>query len=146
MIRQFLSALLVVAFIPVWIGCQSDSPEGTAQEFLNSFYQMDFDKAIALSTPQQAELVKQVEQFASLTSDSARAVRKNVKVEIVNVAVDGDNAIITYTNSLEPSESTLKMTKESGKWLANNSKEDITTDVSAEPENDEKAEEPAKEQ
>ena len=120
---------ILLSFVFLLGSCQKDSPEATAKEFLNSFYHMDFDKAVALSTPKQAELVKQIEQFSVVVNDSVRAERKKVTVEITNVIQTGDEAVVTFKNSLEPSEQTLKLVHKDGKWLANNSKEDITDDL-----------------
>lgn len=117
-------AIIVVVLALSLSACSDNSPKGTAEKFLNAFYHMEYDKARQVSTEKTVELVNLMEQFAMQSPDSTRQNARMIKVEIINVQEEGDNAVVTYTTSNEPGEQKLKLVKQNGKWLVNDSKQD----------------------
>lgn len=117
-------AVLVLGFT----ACQDNSPKAVAEEFLVSFYHMDYERARAVSTEKAGELVNLMEQFSAQQPDSVKQNAKKIGIEILNVKEDGDNAEVTYSVSSEPGEQTLKLVKQNGKWLVSHSKQDDIDD------------------
>lgn len=117
-------AIFAIAATFAFVGCSENTPEATAKKFLNAFYHMEYEKARQVSTEKTIQLVNLWEQFSLQYPDSAKQNAKKIKVEILNVQEDGDNAVATYTVSTEPGEQKLKLTKQNGKWLVNDSKQD----------------------
>lgn len=116
-----LAALIMLLGVTA---CSDNSPKGTAEKFLNSFYHMEYAKAREVSTPKTIELIDLIEQIAVLKSDTARQNAKKIKIEILDVKEEENTAVVTYTESSSPGEQKLKLVKQSGKWLVSHSKED----------------------
>jgi len=56
--------------------------------------------------------------------DSIKKAAKNVTVNIKDVKEEGDKATVTYTTSAIPTEQSLHLVKEKGKWLVQWTKQD----------------------
>lgn len=121
--NRFLAIFAAVLMLGM-VSCSDNSPKATAEKFLNAFYHMEYDKAREVSTDKAIELVNLMEQFSVQYPDSAKQNAKKIKVEILDVKEEGDNAVVTYTVSSEPGEQKLKLVKQNGKWLVSHSKQD----------------------
>ncbi|MCB0699466.1 MAG: DUF4878 domain-containing protein [Chitinophagales bacterium] len=126
-IQIFVATFIVLSFV----ACSKNTPEAAAEQFLTGLYHMEYDKARAVSTDDTKGLIDLVEQFSVSTADSARKEAKNIKIEITEVKVDGDNAVVKYKMSSEPGEQKLDMVKQNGKWLASFSKQDNIPEMEA---------------
>lgn len=129
-----LLAAVAVLFLA---GCEKNTPEATAEKFLNAFYHMDYDKARSVSTDKSVEFVNQIEQFAIQQPDSTKQNAKLIKVNILNMDVNEEagTAVATYTESSTPGvEQKLKMVKQNGKWVVNHTKLDYIGDEKEEEE------------
>lgn len=119
--------LLAVVAVLFLSSCEKNTPEATAEKFLNAFYHMDYDKARSVSTEKSAEFVNQIEQFAIQQPDSTRQNAKLIKINILNMDVNEEagTAMATYTESGTPGvEQKLKLVKQNGKWMVSHTKLD----------------------
>ncbi|MBR5029414.1 MAG: hypothetical protein IKX51_09350, partial [Bacteroidales bacterium] len=90
-----------------------------ATKFINALNTMKFDDAKSLATKESAD---QIDAFASLAAMSGNTEGKETKVEITEVNINGEEAVVKYTeDGGDPA--TLNMVKEDGKWLVKFQKE-----------------------
>lgn len=128
--KKILLSFAAMLMLAVSISsCSSNSPKASADKFLTSFYHMDFETAKTMSTDDTKKMLDMMAQFSSMVPDSAKETAKKIKVNIKDVKEEGDNATVTYTASdpasgTDGTEQKLKMVKQSGKWLAQWSKQD----------------------
>lgn len=115
---------LAAIFMLALTGCKDDSPKAVAEQYLNSFYHMEYEGAREVATEDAIQLIDLMEQFATQQPDSVKKSAKKINVDILDVKEDGDNAEVTYSISTEPGEQTLKLVKQNGKWLVAQSKQD----------------------
>ena len=102
-----------------------------AQNWLTSFYRMDFDAAKKLSTEDAKKMLSTFEILSPDQTDSFKKELKKVTVKVKNVRVLGDSvAVATYVmTDIPDKEERLNLVKQSGKWLVQYSKSDNRTPV-----------------
>jgi hypothetical protein len=102
-----------------------------AQNWLTSFYRMDFDAAKKLSTEDAKKMLSTFQILSPEQTDSFKKELKKVTVKVKNVSVLGDSvAVATYVMTDVPDkEERLNLVKQSGKWLVQYSKSDNRTPV-----------------
>jgi hypothetical protein len=118
-------AVLFAAMAIVSCGGSKSDPKAVATSFLNARNSMDYEGAKKFGTPETAKMIDMMASFSSMVPDSMKNESKKIKIEIKDVKEEGDNATVTYSESLKPGDQTLKMVKKDGKWLVNMSKEDM---------------------
>ncbi len=134
--NRLVTVFIAIALIISFAACSDNSPKAAAQQFLTSFYHMEYEKAREVSTPKTKEMVDMIEQFAINYPDSTKQEAKSIKVEILDVKEDGDKAVATYQLSNEPGQQKLNLVKQNGTWLADFSKLDNVPEVDEETENE----------
>lgn len=118
-----LSVALLCAF--TMVSCNSNSPKGTAEKFLNSFYHMEYKDAKEVATEDTKKMLDMIEQFSAISiADSNKQNAKKVKIEIGEVKEMGDSATVMYTTSDNKQPQKVNLVKQNGKWLVKWSKED----------------------
>jgi hypothetical protein len=126
--KKVIFSFVAVAFAALTIvscgGSKSD-PKAVATSFLNARNSMDYETAKKFGTPETGKMIDMMASFSSMMPDSMKNEAKKIKVEIKDVKEEGENATVTYSESLKPGDQTLKMVKKEGKWLVNMSKEDM---------------------
>lgn len=123
--NKILSSLVVLGFCSlILVSCNSNSPKGVANKWLNSFYHMDYKEAKTLSTEETKGVLDMLENFATMVADSQKQNAKKIKVEIKDVKEEGDNATVTYVISEDKAEKSIHLKKIDGKWLVHYSKQD----------------------
>ena len=130
--RKFLGTLLAILLVQSLLtGCSSSAPKEVAQNWLTSFYRMDFDAAKKLSTEDAKKMLATFEILTPDQTDSFKKELKKVTVKVKNVRVLGDSvAVATYVMTDVPDkEERLNLVKQSGKWLVQYSKSDNRTPV-----------------
>ena len=130
--RKFLGTLLVMLLVQSLLsGCSSSAPKEVAQNWLTSFYRMDFDAAKKLSTEDAKKMLSTFEILSPDQTDSFKKELKKVTVKVKNVRVLGDSvAVATYVmTDIPDKEERLNLVKQSGKWLVQYSKSDNRTPV-----------------
>ena len=123
--RIFTSLIAVAALAVILVSCNTNSPKGVAEKWLTSFYHMDYEAAKEVSTEQTKSMLDMMQSFSAMMADSAKAEAKKIKVDVKDVKEEGDKATVTYTTSSTPTDQTLNMVKENGKWLVQFSKQDM---------------------
>lgn len=131
--NRFITLVAAVLMLGM-ISCNDNSPKGVSEKFLNAFYHMEYEKARQVATPQTIELINLIEQFSITQTDSTRQSAKKIKIEILDVKEEENNATVTYSVSSEPGEQKLKLEKQNGKWLVVKSKTDEVDGDLSEPE------------
>ncbi len=107
--------------------CNTNSAKGVAGKWLTSFYHMDFDGAMKLSTDDTKKMLGMLQQIMpAYMPDSTKAQLKNIKIDVKSVVEKGDAATATYVTSDNPKDQTLHLVKQNGKWLVQSSKEDLS--------------------
>ena len=106
-------------------GCNTYTPESSAEKFLNGFLHMDFESAKSVSTEETKKFVGMMQQLSpKMVSDSVRSEAKKIKVKIIDSEVKGDKAIVTFTTSESNAQQKLHLIKENGQWLVESTKND----------------------
>ena len=123
--RIFTSLIAVAALAVMMVSCNTNSPKGVAEKWLTSFYHMDYEAAKQVSTEQTKSMLDMMQSFSAMMADSAKTEAKKIKVTVKDVKEEGDKATVTYTTSVAPTDQTLNMVKENGKWLVQFSKQDM---------------------
>ncbi len=127
--KKILYLILPLFVFVALSSCNNNKPEKVAEEFLTSFYRMDYAEAKNHSTKKTQDILLMIEKISSSLKDSALVDYKNIEVEVVNVSEEKDKAVVTYKLSSDPTERHLNMIKESGVWKANFTKEDNIKEI-----------------
>lgn len=131
---------MIVAAAVIMTGCSKNSPKSVASTFLNSYYHLDYEGAKKVSTEETKNTLNMMQQLsATFFPDSMKKAAKDIKVTIKDVKEEGDKATVIYNTSTVPTDQTLHMVKEKGKWLVQWTKQDQmngadTTGAEPEPE------------
>lgn len=129
--KVLLSIAAAILFAFTMVSCNSNSPKGTAEKFLNSFYHMEYKEAKEVSTEDTKKMLDMIEQFSAISiADSNKQNAKKVKIEIGEVVENGDSATVMYTTSDNKQPQKVNLVKQNGKWLVQWSKEDSMGDDS----------------
>ncbi len=122
--------LLAVLFSSILISCiSSDSPKSVAEKFLNAMGKQDFENAKKYGTRETEKLLDMMSGFSKMSADTV-ALRE-MKFEIINEDINGDNAIVFYREEGREGELQLPMVKLDGKWKVLLSKESINSSDAA---------------
>lgn len=125
-----VSTLLVLITTVLIFGCvSSDSPRSVAEKFLNAMGTQDFETAKKYGTEETVKLLDMMSGFSKMSADTVSA--KEMKFEISNEDISGDNAIIYYREEGRDGELQLPMVKLDGKWKVLLSKESINSSDAA---------------
>jgi hypothetical protein len=117
---------LFAAIILVILGCgSSDSPRAVAEKFLKAMGSQDFETAKKYGTEETEKLLDMMSGFSKMTADSIAT--REMKFEIINEDISGDNAIIFYKEEGRDGELQLPLVKLDGKWKVLLSKESINS-------------------
>ncbi|HLU51259.1 MAG TPA: hypothetical protein VKZ42_03780 [Flavobacteriaceae bacterium] len=112
--------LLVLGVLFIAVSCgKSNSPEAVAEKFLNHMANAEFAEAKKLCDSDTAALVGMMEGMGGETEMEG----EKEKIEILSSTVDGDNAVVKYTSSLEEGEKSLDLKKIDGEWKVSFDKE-----------------------
>lgn len=122
--KFLLSAASIILLAITIVSCNSNTPKGTADKFLNSLYHMDYKQAKTVSTDNTKKMLDMMEQFSAMMPDSSKESAKKIKVDIKDVKEEGDKATVIYTTSASTGEQKLDLVKQNGKWLVEYSKQD----------------------
>ena len=131
---------MIVAAAVIMTGCSKNSPKSVASTFLNSYYHLDYEGAKKVSTEETKNTLNMMQQLsATFFPDSMKKAAKDIEVTIKDVKEEGDKATVIYNTSTVPTDQTLHMVKEKGKWLVQWTKQDQmngadTTGAEPEPE------------
>lgn len=130
--RPVLIAILTIILCSVIIGlgCKTpknkqNSPESVAVRFLGHLGQFEFDDARKLGTDNTNRLIDMLEVLMQLSEekDTNQIIqKKDIDIEVIKVAVDGNVAVITYKGE-DGKMQMLDMVKEDRKWLVDLKKE-----------------------
>lgn len=129
--KKILLSLSVV-FIAAMIltSCSKSSPKDVANTWLNSFYHMEYEAAMKVSTEDTKNFIAAFKSLSGMMPDSMKKDSKDIKIEIKDVKEVDTIATVTY-NLLKAGETkdaakdeTLKLVKRDGKWLVQFSKSD----------------------
>lgn len=116
---------IALAAVVIMTGCSKNSPKAVATTFLNGYYHLDYEAAKKVSTEETKNTLNMMQQLSTaFFPDSMKKTAKDIKVSIKDVKVDGDKATVTYNTSSVPTELTLHLVKEKGKWLVQWTKQD----------------------
>ncbi len=131
--KMFFYATAIMALAISLVGCNSNTPEASAEKFLNGFLHMDFEAAKSVSTEETKKFVGMMQQLSpAMVSDSVKNEAKKIKVKIVDSEVKGDKAVVTFTTSESNAQQKLHLVKENGNWLVESTKND-QFDMESEP-------------
>lgn len=127
--KALLSVAALCLMAVVFTSCGGGNPKATAEKFLTGLYHMDYEAAKSVSTE---ETKKQVDNYASMMNiggEKGKTEAQNIKVNVKDPVVNGDNATVEYTVSGAGNDDniphTLRLVKVKGKWLAEWSKNDM---------------------
>lgn len=109
--------------------CGGGSPKSSAEKYLTAFYRMDYEEAKKYATEDTKKQLDMMAQLSGMMGDTMKQQAKMATVAVTDVKEEGNNATVTYTvkpdgKQQAPGTQTLKMMKESGKWLASWNKQD----------------------
>ena len=131
--RQIIPIILSLLIIPVackTTGKKSNKPEAVAVRFIKHLSAFEFDEAKALGTQNTCNLIDMLQSLYELgikQGTDMDQISKEVEVEVIKVAVDGNAAVVTYLDE-DGKEQTIDLVKEKGKWLVDLKKEMKTGD------------------
>jgi len=115
-------AIIVVVFC---VSCGgSDNPRSVAEKFLKAMSTQDFESAKKYGTEETEKLLDMMSGFTKMSPDTAQ---KELRFEITNEKISGDNAIIYYREEGREGELQLPMVRIDGKWKVLLSKESINS-------------------
>jgi hypothetical protein len=126
--KKILLSISVIASIAI-VSCggnTANDPKSVAKDYLTKTFALDFEGAEKLGTKNTKELIALNKTFNSMWPDSQKAEYKKVKVDVKDAKITGDNAVVTYTETDKPGDQTLKLVKQDGKWLVDQSKESVS--------------------
>jgi hypothetical protein len=124
----FLASLVIsISLNP---GCRTTknserSPAGVTVRFLQYMGKFDFEEARKLGTEKTNRLIDMLDMLVEISKEKGADTimkKKDIQVEIVKTAIDGNNAVVTYLNE-QGKEQTMDLVKEKGKWLVDMKKE-----------------------
>jgi hypothetical protein len=125
---SYVSIILAAAIIMT--GCSRNSPKAVATTYLEAYYHLDFEAAKKVSTEETKNTLGMLQSFsANFYPDSMKKAAKAIKVNIKDVKEEGDKATVTYNTSVTPSDQTLHLVKQKGKWLVLWTKQDEMKDA-----------------
>lgn len=111
-------------------GCSLHKAERTARQFLKAYYvELDFDKALALSTEDSHEGIYYKKTMTGL---SPYAKEEVPSVEFIEVIIDPDDGRYAYcTYKINGYPKMLPMQKHDGRWLVDTDSEAIEGTMSS---------------
>lgn len=127
--NNFRLLTLLVAIVITFSSCDKNNPKDVAETWLVSFNQMEFDKAMELSTNDTKNLLSSLKELTDVVSDSAKTELKKITVAINDVKEDGDKAVVFYVSSDNPIEEKLNLVKQNEKWLVQFTKTDLVGEM-----------------
>jgi hypothetical protein len=101
------------------------SPAGVTTKFIKCLAKFELDDARKLGTEKTGRMIDMLDMLVELSKEKgADSVlkKKDVQVEILKTAIDGNHAVVTYRND-QGKEQTMDLIKEKGKWLVDMKKE-----------------------
>lgn len=123
--RRIIAPLFTILLSAVFlVGCDSNSPKGIANKWLNSFYHMEYKEAKKYSTEDTQKMLDMLESFGTMVADSQKQNAQKIKIEVKDVIEEGDNATVKYKISEDNMEKSIHLKKVNGKWLVDYSKQD----------------------
>jgi hypothetical protein len=125
-----LALLLTICFCGSAISCKTaqqkaNSPGAVATKFMKHLGALEFDEARKLCTESSQRMIDMLQSLYELgvkQGADQSLEKQEVVVNIVNVAIDGNAAVVTYTDKDEKVQ-TIDLVKEKGKWLVDMKKE-----------------------
>ena len=118
---HLLSLSMVILLL---MGCSGNSPEKSAEKFLNAFNEKNYEEARKYATPETIKLVDLMENLSKMSA-SADSV-SHPKIEVLESKIEGDSAMVTFREKGSDETEELKLKKIDGKWLVHITKSDIT--------------------
>jgi hypothetical protein len=104
-------------------GSKNQTPKQVAETYLANIFNADFEGAKKVSTEECKALIEAQKSFYDLQADSSKVQYKKTKWQIVGEPkVDGNNAMVTFTESDMPGNRTIPLLLVDGKWMVNNNK------------------------
>lgn len=118
------NALLFAAMITLlFSACSSDSPKKSADKFLNAFNERNFAEARKHATPETIKLVDLMENLTKMAESTDSTAKK--KVTVIDEKIDGETAVVTFSEEGDDTVQEVKLKKVDGKWLVHVTKEDV---------------------
>lgn len=108
-----------------------ESPDKVAYNFLLALEERDFTKAKTFATEATGEFLDMFAIIAGMAEaeEDVQGVKEkpekmNIKVDS-KVIIDGDKATVTFTSDEKPGTQSLKLVRENGQWLVQQTKDDM---------------------
>lgn len=118
--KKLLNLAIAIAVLVSFNACKSgsDNPEKVAEKFLNALNKKDYNEAKKYGTESTIQMIAMMESFKGMTPDTET---KDVKIENMKCAVDGEKAKCTYNQ--DGKEEKIDLVKKDNKWLVDMKKE-----------------------
>jgi len=128
----FKLSVLALAVLAMVACGKKDTPEATAQKFLDCMNKKQWDDAKKLGTKNTSDMIDMLKTFAGATDQAATPEKKDVKVENLKCDVQDTTAVCNYTQ--EGEQKKIDLVKRGGKWLVEMKKEGgLGTEPTTEP-------------
>jgi len=129
--KMLLSLTLLLGLTLTLNSCKTNTPKAVADKFLSSLYHYDYESAKEVSTEETKKMLDMIAQFSDAMPDSMRKEAQKIKIKIKDVKEENDKATVLYEISDEPTEKTIHLVKQEGKWLVQWSKMDAEAGAEA---------------
>jgi hypothetical protein len=124
-----IPAILFCAFA-VNSGCRTskqhdNTPESVAVRFLQYMGKFEFEEARKISTEKTHRMLDMLDMLMDISKEQGKdslLQKKDIHVEVTNVAIDKNVAVVKYKNETGQEQS-IDLLKENGKWLVDLKKE-----------------------
>ena len=118
----FKLSVLAFAMLAVVACGKKETPEATAQKFLDCMNKKQWDDAKKLGTKNTCDMIDMLKTFSGASEQAAASTeKKEVKVENLKCDVQDTTAVCNYTQ--EGEQKKIDLVKRSGKWLVEMKKE-----------------------
>src|SRR6187455_1756837 len=119
--NHLLSVALVLVTL---VGCTGNSPEKSAEKFLNAFNEKNYNEARKYATPETTKLVDLMENLSKMSASEDSVTHP--KIEVIDSKIEGDSAMVTFREKGSDETEEIKLKKIDGKWLVHITKTDIS--------------------
>lgn len=122
--KNLIPGTLISLAVMLMVSCSiGNSPKKTAEKFLTSFNQRNYEEARKYATPETIKLVDLMENLTKMAQPADSTLGK--KITVMDEKVEGEVAYVTFQEEGSDQVETLKLKKIDGKWLAHVTKEDV---------------------